>query len=768
MGRRPGDQEELTFSITARTALLLGRESISSPVVAVLELVKNAYDADAKSVTVRFRKASTSQGTIEVSDNGHGMTWNDIKSKWMVIGTDNKQRAPVSPSGRIRVGEKGIGRFALDRLASKVILETTPEVSEQETAEPTYRMVIDWESFVNTDRALHEIPQAAEVLERKQRTGTRLLLRDLRDRWTYRDYQRLYRDLAVLVPPFKSRLSGFSIRFDCDEADEFSGQIQSPMAEAALFKVRAKLDQDSQVSIVITTRVDSTDGEFRVFKRYQRKWLDLFDLPEDEPEQPQCGPLDFEFYFYLRESQALRGTGITLGRLRDFLDIYGGVRIYRDGFRVKPYGDPGGAGDWLGLSARRARHPGGVISAKSGSWVVSENQVAASVFVSRQTNPNLVDQTNREGLFDNQAFRDMRRFVLKCIEYFETDRQEYERGKESSEETTVDDALEEAKRETIETVQRVEDALISSSVVSEPGETLVGVLDDFKEKHITRLEKVRRSYEAEQIEIVNKHQLLQNLATIGIATSSMGHEVLETSRQIMNVVRRLTSRVRDLMLISDTRIADYLDRLYRYGQIMYSISNFALGHVDRDKRRRQKIDANSLIQVLYDETLREMCATNMAEISLKLGSIPEIYAFPYEIESVVINFVTNSLAAFRRGRVSTTARFVEIETRHDEAASQIQLISRDSGPGIPESDISRIFEIYSTKVDDEGMPTGTGLGLTIVKEIVDAHGGQIEVIGHGKELPGAEFIVRLPVPRQRGQRKDLENTENGKAASSVG
>lgn len=761
MGRRPGDQEELTFSITARTALLLGRESISSPVVAVLELVKNAYDADAKSVTLRFRKASTPEGTIEISDDGHGMTWNDIKTKWMVIGTDNKRREPVSPGGRIRVGEKGIGRFALDRLASTVILETTPEVSEQQEAEPTYRITINWDGFVNTDKALHEIPQAAEVLDRQKRTGTRLLLRGLRDRWAHRDYQRLYRDLAVLVPPFESSPTGFSIRFDCDEAKEFSGRIRSPMAEAALFKMRAKLDEDNRVSIVITTKDGSADGRFRVFKRYHRTWPDLFDLPEDKQEQPQCGPLEFEFYFYLRESQALQGTGITLGRLREFLDIYGGVRIYRDGFRVKPYGDPGGAGDWLGLSARRARHPGGVVSAKSGSWVVSENQVAASVFVSRRTNPELRDQTNREGLFDNQAFRDMRSFVLKCIEYFETDRQQHERSKLPPEETTVDDAIEEAKRETLETVQKVEGAIDSQSAVPLTREVLADVLDEFKERQIERLEIVRSSYEAEQQETMSKHQLLQNLATIGIATSAMGHEILETSRQIMNVVRRLKSRISALMLMSDERISEYSDRLFRYGQILYSISNFALGHVDRDKRRRQKVNADLLIQELYDETLREMCATNMAEINLRLGGTPDIYAFPYEIESIVINFVTNALAAFRRGRILTADRYIEIETGYDESRRQIQIISRDSGPGIPQGDTARIFEVYSTKVDEEGKPVGTGLGLTIIKEIVEAHGGNIEVIGNGNVLPGAEFTVSLPVLHERGLRKEGKSRDNG-------
>jgi signal transduction histidine kinase len=746
-------RRKLPFSITARTALLLGRESISSPVVAVLELVKNSYDADASSVTVRFRKASTQEGTIEVIDDGLGMSWKDIETKWMVIGTDNKQREPDSPGGRIRVGEKGIGRFALDRLASHVAVVTTHKTMGAKAAEPTYRLIVDWDKFENTDKALHEVQHPIEVLERRRTEGTHLLLSNLRDCWTHRDYERLYRDLAVLIPPFGSQPVGFSIRFDCDEAKDISGRIRSPMAKAALFKVRASLDEDNRTRLVITTRDDSPDGKFKVFKRYRRSWQELFDIPEDQSAEPQCGPLEFELYFYLREAKALAGFDITLGRLRDFLDIYGGVRIYRDDFRVKPYGDPGGAGDWLGLSARREQHPGGVAS-KSDKWVVGANQVAASVFISRRTNPDLRDQTNRQGLFDNQAFRDMRSFVLQCIEIFETDRKRYEMEKIPPDEpASVEDVVEKAKQEALAGVKKLETTL-NCHLETPEREALANAIDLFKEQ-VKRLDAVSSVYEAEQQEMVTKHQLLQNLATVGIAVSSMGHEVLDTSRQVMNAVKRLNERLAAITLLSDEKADQYMERLHRYGQILYSVSYFALGHVDRDKRRWQKVAIDSVTQKLYDDTLEEMCDTNNASLDLKLGGVPDIYAFPYEVESIVVNFVTNSLAAFRRGRTPTADRKIEIETRYDESARTVSIIARDSGPGIPKGDTERIFDIYSTKVDDEGRPIGTGLGLVIVKDIVENHRGTIKVVENGDVLPGAEFVVILPVPRRRGRRKEV-------------
>ena len=133
-----------------------------------------------------------------------------------------------------------------------------------------------------------------------------------------------------------------------------------------------------------------------------------------------------------------------------------------------------------------------------------------------------------------------------------------------------------------------------------------------------------------------------------------------------------------------------------YGQILYSISDFALGHIDRDKRRRQKVNVDALIQDLYNHTLLELCATNEAKIVFEPGGVPDIYAFPYEVESIVINFVTNSLAAFRRERTPIAHRRTEVQTKYIDSTRAIQIIARDSGPGIAKGDTQRIFDVYST------------------------------------------------------------------------
>ncbi len=652
----------LSFSITARTAILLGRENISSPILAVLELVKNAYDADAKKVTVRFRKASTKKGTITIIDNGHGMEFVELEEKWMLIGTDNKQIDPVSPEGRIKVGEKGIGRFALDRLASDVVVKTTPKYALEE---PTYELSIDWKKFENTNKKLQNIKHPLKVLPRSKSSGTRLELSDLRDQWKPNDYYKLHRDLLSLIPPYGQKIQGFSINFDCDEAPGLSGKLRSPFVKASLFRVRAKLNEKGQVSITITTRDGSENSKFRVLKRYtNRPWNELFDSEDEVASKPECGALEFNFDFYLRTSEFAKGAGFTLGRLREYLDLFGRIHVYRDGFRVRPYGDPQG-GDWLDLNKRRVQHPAGVQSTKAGRWVVGENQVAGALFITRDGNSNLVDQANREGLITNQAFRDLRAFALKSIEIFETDRKSYELSKLPPESEDIEDDIDASKDQLTESIGEIED-LIGEQPDSPEKEHLLNLILEYKQAQLAKLEGVEHKYQDEKVATTTKMQLLQNQATVGIAISSMGHEVLGTSRKVLTVTRKLMDRINKTILVADEQINEYVKRLRRYSQIIYAVSNFSLSHIRQNKRRRQSVNINHLIDTLTKETLVDLAETTDTQIESILGEIPKISVYPYEIESIVLNFVTNSISALKRGGVPSNKRKIEIETSYDK------------------------------------------------------------------------------------------------------
>jgi len=170
-----------------------------------------------------------------------------------------------------------------------------------------------------------------------------------------------------------------------------------------------------------------------------------------------------------------------------------------------------------------------------------------SLFGCQGAKNRLRDQTNREGLFDNQAFRDMRSFVLKCIEVFETDRQSYERSRQPEQPQTLGDSIEDAKQQVIEEVERLAEAL-KSQPDSPQKDVLASALAQFKESQVQTLEGLESAYEEEQQETADKFQLMQNLATVGIAVSAMGHELLDTSRKVVNVIDRLIRRIGSSML----------------------------------------------------------------------------------------------------------------------------------------------------------------------------------------------------------------------------
>jgi signal transduction histidine kinase len=720
--------EALTFHISPRTMQMLGRENISSPRVAILELVKNAYDADASQVTVRFRRASTEDGYIVIGDDGEGMDFKELCDKWMVISTDNKLQEPWTRRGRVKVGEKGIGRLGLDRLSGRTTL-----ITHRANADGL-KLTIDWTRYEQEQGELQEIEHSLEVVPKKRggHPGTTLRLTGLRDRWTYQDYEALYSDLSLLVPPFETELVDFKIIFDCDEASNLSGVITSPMAAIAEYRLVSELSADGEVHHTLTHRSGETVEDFR-------RWHEAFDGVA-EGDRPACGPLRFTLYFYLREVSSLRGTGIKRAELLHFLDRFQGVRIYRDSFRVKPYGDPRSDKDWLGLNARRVQHPGGV-GARIGEWRLAENQVVGSIFITRHDNPDLRDQTNREGLVENQAYYDLRRFVLHGVLYLEQKRQErYRREKGRKEpEIEVRPTLVTARQQLKEQAQQLrKTAGDLRGTFAEPKTPTLLTLAERTESLADQLEVAEETYSEEETE----RQLMLGLATLGIAMAAFGHETAQSINQVLGRAELLRPALDDLPAEKGKRAQQNLDALIKFAGRIEAWGQFALDRVSRDKRTQRNIDLNQTIETPL-RAFEGMLTRRSIKTEIALAdNLPFLRAFAMDIEATLINFITNAIAAL--DPTPLPDRHIFVSTAYDTELNAFQITFADSGRGIRDEDLNQIWDpLFSTKVDERGQPVGTGLGLTIVKNIVEEYSGSIEVDGHGR-LGGAEFRVMLP------------------------
>lgn len=346
----------------------MGEELIADDITAVFELVKNAYDADATQVWISLENITRSVGRIVITDNGHGMSYADIRDKWMEPGTPDKVERRLSPGGRAMLGEKGHGRFAVDKLASKLILRS------KRKGEPDWTVVrFDWEEFTG-DRYLSdvEIPVSWESARSTDDHGLELLMGPVRNQWTEKQVQALVLQLQSLCPPGE-RNPDFTIYLECTDFPHLTGRVEALDPDEAVAKLEVSIDMNGQL----------------------RRELDGKCLDEDIIAPPLCGPLRILLYYFDPPARSRWAT-----RTRRKWEEWAGVRIYRDGFRVLPYGLPGN--DWLELNELQSK--------KFGKYLAVRD-ILGYVSITRQGNSLLVDTTSREGLRDNIALQMMRELV---------------------------------------------------------------------------------------------------------------------------------------------------------------------------------------------------------------------------------------------------------------------------------------------------------------------------------------------------------------------
>lgn len=249
-----------SFSIDARTILTLGRDSIKDHTTAIIELVKNSYDADATKVIVEIF-CDTTKKFIRIADNGCGMTENEVDNNWLRIGYSEKRAIRHSSLKRRKTGEKGIGRISADRLGSVLELKTKNVKGKR-----PFGLRVNWDDFNVEGKELSAVPVkvlnhpdiSLPVAEGKQApSGTELIIKNLRQDWTALDVDVLYSELSILTPPFK-KVVDFSIYLKTDVTKEFNGKVVSPFYQTSDIELTAEYDGES-IYYSIKSRIDSED-----------------------------------------------------------------------------------------------------------------------------------------------------------------------------------------------------------------------------------------------------------------------------------------------------------------------------------------------------------------------------------------------------------------------------------------------------------------------------------------------------------------------------
>ncbi|HEY6349553.1 MAG TPA: ATP-binding protein [Candidatus Angelobacter sp.] len=747
------------FSVDARAMLTWGRESIKDHTTAVLELVKNSYDAGATVVEVQIFTGLFAEGGpyIRIADDGIGMSSEDVANHWLRLGYSAKREEKFAAQGRRRTGEKGVGRISADRLGAVL------ELRSQAASQPSVGLRVNWNEFELPGRDLERIeveelqdtqflvpqPSAwdakteeygstpAPVPNSPKRAGTELLIRHLRQDWDAQDIQELRRLLSLLTSPFE-RVKDFQVRIDNNIDVACNGVAPSPLLASAAIEADFSLRMDGKVTGSMTYRSPES----------RRRIKTSVSVPFDQLVHPKprsdtqtsthkllkrLGPVSTRLLFYPQRAETVRGLDLNLTDLRQFLQTNAGVRVYRDGIRVPPYGDQDRPeGDWLALGDRKTRNPAG--PARS-DFRVSPIQLVGGVFIGRDTNPELVDTSGREGLVAGETLALLKSFLIGCLTRLET---QYHQLFVSQLKTSKEQV--QSPRDTVDEL-RVQLSDLASTIKKAEEELPESVANQSKgviEQLASTSEKLKRAEKAFE-ELSSQAAVSRTLATIGIASATFGHE---TQRGLDSM--RATLEAASLLLRNGENPDDVLSELEKAISESEKVSAwgaFALGRVRRDRRVRRVIEIAGLINEVLNEILPAMEASSIAMVR-DLEPI-KAKVFAMDIECVTINLLTNAYYFCKQSSRDRKV-IVRLKSRKNEERRGFDLIVADSGPGVAKSIRERIWDpLFTTKTDDTGKEIGTGLGLALVNAVVQDMEGT-RAVDQDPKLGGARFSVWFP------------------------
>lgn len=415
---------EKPFVIMPRVIAHLGEDLIKDESIALLELVKNSYDAGASVCNVDFVFSVWGElEKIRIEDNGKGMDLNTIENVWLVIGTDNKKKQLEERiEGRLPLGEKGIGRLGVHKLGRRIRL-----FSKMIDKEEVY-VDIDWSKLVDSKeiddfKVDYGIQTSVRHFDEEE-TGTIIEISDLKGEWNRRKLRTIFRNLTSLNSPFANQSDSFVVHVTTEGANPFAGlPNQQEILEMGMyfghcvmrgskieefryqFKPWSNLDKiDGRVVNSLDTydqtiihRIEEETDNNKILKREEVLDLSKFGI----------GQIEFDIVIFEKDNAIFNLMNLERRAFNDYLKNNNGIRVYRDNMRVFNYGEPGN--DWLGIDQKRLNRAGGS---------VSNNILIGSVSLQRQTSLSLKEKTNREGFIEDEtffAFVDAVRYALDLI-----------------------------------------------------------------------------------------------------------------------------------------------------------------------------------------------------------------------------------------------------------------------------------------------------------------------------------------------------------------
>lgn len=694
-----------------RHLLTIGRDLIQDNNAALIELIKNAFDADSPSINITFSmKPDQTFYKILIEDKGHGMSRDTIINKWMVPSTADKLIRKTSPNGRILQGRKGIGRYAAAILGNDLLLESVDQTGKKTTA------YIEWKQF-ETAKFLEDVEILIETFDSNESPGTTLTITGNEDglaEWNETKLKDLKFQIKKLMSPLNKELqansSNTSDKFEIIIKEDHFVQYPEQLIEETIepfplvnmfdYRIFGKLNSNGNGTFYFQTQKSTThnfDEEI------------LFSIGKETG----CGSLEFDISVFDREVESLdqliaRGikhnpeTFFSRQETRKLLDDYNGIGVFRNGFRIRPLGDADF--DWLKLNKQRIQNP---------SQKIGSNQVIGHINIQSEENSNLIEKSARDGLKENKAFENLKNISSEIISLLELRRFDIRRKLGISRPAVKI----EQELELLYSFKEFGDELVKnlkSKGLDDESTQMVSNLLLHKSKEITQA--------AENLQ--KMIAMYQGQATVGNIINLVLHESRMPLAAIKSNIKSFKKRHAKFIETQDENKLQEISPIA--DEISKNTEDFSRLFEKLDPLAYKKRDSVQAFNI-YKELVSviSMFANEMSEKSIVYkiegSQIVEFEGWAQDFRAIFINLIQNSIYWIHEKNSPKK----EISIFIGEENNSLSFIDyKDTGPGIDKSikDNNLIFEPqFTTKKE------GMGLGLAIAGEAAQRNGLHLSI-----------------------------------------
>lgn len=701
------EKKEITFNTSARIMVLLGQQLITDEITAISEIIKNSYDADATKVIIKLINVTDKhKGIIQITDNGNGMNRENLISAWFNVGTYYKSRKDENPRyseifKRPYLGEKGIGRFAIHKLGITNEIITRGRNSNHE-----YRFYIDWSKFEDTSKLLSQIPIIFEernpvVFNNSSlynfNHGFQITISKLHMAWNSKRITDLRRYIWSINTPHV-KLNNFDVDISIEDPnykDVYIERNYEEILQTSPYYFEADIDEKGMVQINYSFRS-------KVKPRIKRKLNYKIDAkdPGDFPSEstPICGPFKFVIYCWDLDQADKRAAFSDIHDYERYVKPFRGVRLFRDNFRVLPYGNEDN--DWLGLDLRRV---------KRFSDNVSRNQIIGIIQITSKDNPNLKDKSDREGLIDDEFFQDFKKLIDRVLTEFNNLRRVDRRKIKNKPKFDL------FKARTL--LQNIEKTVDEASVSNE-----------IKQKISREIELSSRSFEKISRE---KEEPLLVASSIGLGLMIPIHEL----RRLLMYGSKEAKEIKNLEV--SNKISELINSLIEHIQEARNIVDSIAKLSERIKEKEifgiEEIINNTLALLKFKLERSNVTITTDKKVKFNVEGSSRL------ISTMLINLIDNSTYWLQKNKIDDRKIKIILDTYSDDF--NILIIS-DNGPGINYQLEEIILPFFTTK------PDGMGLGLYICDRIARMHNASLKLLDQTEDsglLKGANIGIIFPV-----------------------